>query len=153
MALKVFNFQTLNSPATVKYRAGVTAADSTTVAPTTFTGGSPVPVIPATGQPNLYVTARFTANTDTIGVTPVALNIDNQGTVTVLALGIELTLSCAATPLTDGTLYYSNSQLATAWGPRSSQSLGAGPITHVAWLVTTAPSSSHATDLYAWLSG
>jgi hypothetical protein len=147
-AISSFTFSS-SSP---KYRSAITAADSTTVNPAVFTGGT-IPVIVATGQPNLFVTARFANSGDTIGVTPCALNIDSTGTVTVLALGSEITLAAAATPLSDGTKTYSVSGLASAYGAKSALPDGAGLVTHVAWLVTTAPTSGHSTDLYAWLSG
>lgn len=150
MALSVFYFQTLNPPATVKYRAAIVATDGTTVNPALFTGGT-VPVIPATGQPNLFAEARFTNAGDSIGLSPVALNIDATGLVTVLGIGAELTLTARTLRDAVAGLYYSSAALASAYGSRSSQALGAGPVTHVAWLVTTAPAA--ATDIYAWLSG
>ena len=145
MAISTVVNQQTTAPS--KYRT-VTTTDSTTVNAATFTGGT-IPILPVTGMPNAFITARFTQAADSLAVTPVYLNVDQTGTVTILGFGVAFTLT--ALTQTDGTIYYSANAIASTYGSRSSQALGAGLITHMAWLVTTGPAAS--TTLYAWLSG
>lgn len=150
------------------YRAAVTAADSATINALAFTttqqSAAPtvtgaIPVLPATGFPNAFVAARLANSTDTVGVTPVAINIV-QGSgatpvVTVLGFGLETTLgSCSPVALTGGAgIFYTPASISSTYGSKSGAPLGGGTVTHVAWIVTTAPTSSHSVDLYAWMSG
>lgn len=150
MPLSVIQNSTITAP--VKYRT-VTTADSATLTAAVFTAGT-IPVLPVTGTPNAFVAARLFASGDTIGVTPVALNIAADGTITILGFGLEVTLA-AASPLvlTDGTIFYTPASIASTYGSKGSGPFAAGLVTHVAWLVTTAPTASHSTVLFAWLSG
>ena len=150
----------------VVYRASVTAADSTTVNPVAFTTtqqlAAPtvtgaIPVLQATGTANAFVSARLTNSADTIGLTLVGLQI-TQGagatpTVTVLgAFSPEVTLAAtSASLIASAGVFYTQSGIASTYGSRGSTALGAGVVTHVAWVVTTAP--AHSADVYAWLSG
>lgn len=147
---------TVKEVPTAIYRT-VTAVDPTSLPSTVFTTDtSPIPVIAATGQPNAQFVARFTAAADTIGVTLCAINRDRSGVVTVLGFSSEFSLAKTnTTALDDGApKYYSQPvSLASVYGAKSAQLMGAGPITHVALIVTTAPTSAHSTDLYFWTQG
>jgi hypothetical protein len=157
-----------NTPIAVptKYRTAITAVDSATLNSATFTTTNqsaaptvvaPVPVLPATGTPNAFVEARLNSNADAIGVTPVALNIsigpNGVPVVTVLGLGLEVVLSnTSPIAFTDGAgKFYTPAGIASTYGSRGSGPFSSGIVTHVAWLVTTAPAAT--ADLYAWQAG
>lgn len=157
ISLSVFQF----TAAAPQYRPTITAADSVVVNPAAFTTtqqlAAPtvtgaIPVLAATGFPSLFAEARFTTAGDSIGLSPVALNIDSAAKVTVLGIGSELLANASALrDLASTGKYFSQALIASSYGPRSGAAFGAGLVTHVAWLVTTAPAGS--TNLYAWLSG
>ena len=139
-----------------KYRAGVTAQDTAAlaalVASVFTTGASPIPVIPVVGGPNVAVRAAFTNTTDTIGVTPVALQVSLVGGaagVFVLGIGSEITLAAGAVTAQDvAGKTFSQTGILSPLGATGSGNFAGGPVTHLAFLVTTAPPA--AADLYAW---
>jgi hypothetical protein len=146
-------FTVIDDPATI-YRGPLTVADTADIATLTtavFTRASnPIPVVPVVGRPNVYVRAATTNTADSIGVTPVALRRDQFAGYTIVAVGSELTLTSGA--FSDGTLFLSPAAVFDAMGARGSQLMGGGAVTHVAFLVTTAPTAARAVTLYAWAS-
>lgn len=142
---------TVKTDPTAPYRAGVAAQDTADLAAlvaSVFTRASPVPVISVAGAPNVAVSARLAAPGHTLGVTPVLLRLDPNGTLTVLGVADEVTLEKGAVASGDGTKTYSRVEPLSALGSRGSAPGGSGPVTHVAFLCSTAPAG--AADLYAW---
>jgi len=149
-------FDVHNDPSVV-YRSGLTVADATSLPLSVFNTGTPIPVVPVKGTPNVYVEARCATAANEIGVTPVAIGkvqLPGQGTgYAVLAVGSEITLTVGA--LDDGAAtpkFRSPAWVSDASGARGSNLLGGGPVEFVAFVVTTAPTGGDATDLYAWAS-
>lgn len=164
ISLQTITQSPLISP--TEYRTLITAVDATLVDSAAFTttaqSASPtvtsaIPILAATGMPNAFVSARLSNASDVIGVTPVALNVTPAATgtlVKVLGFGYEVQLQATA-PLAFQSVaasrWYTQAGLASTYGSQSAQPFAGGIVTHVAWLVTTAP--AHTTDLYAWFSG
>jgi hypothetical protein len=147
MALTVVN------NAASKYRSAVTAkdtADLATLMATVFTRATPIPVIPVVGGPNVAVRASFTNPGDTVGVTPIALRVDPSG-VSVLGVGSELTLGAGAVAAQDGAgKTFSETAILSPLGAGGAGNFAGGPVTHLAFLCSTAPTGAAACDFYAW---